>query len=191
MLVVIAIISVWDDVSVRTGNPGHITALLSGVILGTILSASASVRRHTDSVLALAALVLVASAVAARWRNPVAPPLYAAARAFDAGQKEKALTEIDLALKIAPDDMAANKIASEIFLNEPDYPRAEKAIRRVLAVAKDDDYSLYLLGIVQLRTNRCDQAIEIGKQLTSQNSKYAHILSESPCYIFPKDARTQ
>jgi hypothetical protein len=106
--------------------------LLIGVILGTAFAISASVKRHVYAISALVALMLVASAVAARQPNRFAPHLYAAAHAFDSGEKEIAVKEIDVVLQIAPDDLSTNRIASEIFLNEPDYPPAESAIRKVL-----------------------------------------------------------
>lgn len=189
VLVVIAIISIWDDVSIQSGNPGHIAGLMTGVIFGSIFSVFSSARLHIYAISVLVALMLAASAAAARLCNPVAPHLYAAATAFDAGEKGKALAEIDLVLQIAPDNISANKIAAEIFLNAPDYPRAEKAILKVLAVNKDDDYFLYLFGIIELRTNRCAQANAIAQRLVQLKSKYGPMLSQSPCYIFPKDAR--
>lgn len=189
-LLVLAVISVWGDiVSFRDGNPGHVVGLLTGVVLGIIFRSDEAGKQHVPAIASVVAAVLVASAVAARQCNLTARSVYAAACALDAGKTDAAAKEIDIALQAAPDDLSANQVASEIFMKMSDYPRAEKAIRRVLARNRDNDYSLYLLGIVELRTNRCAQAGLIGEQLRRLKSRYASILSQSPCYIFPNGSQ--
>ena len=188
LLFAVMVVSIWDDISAfRSGNPGHIAGLLAGVILGIVFGVKAgAAKRHVFMISALVALLLVVSATIARLCNPVVPSLYAAARAFDSGENDTALAEINVVLQNEPDNISANKIASEVFLKEPDYLRAEKAIRKVLAANKDDEYFLYLLGIVELRTSRCDQANAIAGQLARLRSNYAPMLSQSPCYVSPK-----
>jgi len=183
-LIAIAVISLWDDVSViQDGNPGHIIGLLTGLILGIVFGMPDGDKRHVYAISAILAVALVASAVIARQHNPLAPHLYAAADAFDDGNNDIAVREIGAALRIAPDNLSANRVASEIFFNEPDLPRAEKAIRNVLSANPEDDYFLYLLALVELRTNRCDEATVIRQKLNELKSRYSAMLLQAPCAL--------
>jgi tetratricopeptide (TPR) repeat protein len=193
VLVLLAIFSVWKDVTnLQTGNAGHVAGLITGLALGVLLTRRFATSRMTRTwiFIGIAFVLLVAGREIQEHERGVVHA-YAAARAFDSGKDAEAISEIRTALQINPDSISINEIASGVLLNAGDYSSAETAIRKVLAHRRGDEYFLYLLGTVELRTGRCAQARALSLQLAKIKSKYAPELSNSACYSFRTEAPDQ
>jgi hypothetical protein len=150
------------------------TGLLLGVLFETRFFYTSKRRYWIFSGLAVPLLI---TAIVVRQRNPYIPMMYASAKDHDAGKEDEALEKIRAVLQMKPMNITANRIASVVFLSKSDYADAEKAIRIVLASDKSADYYMYLLGIVELRADRCDEANALENELNREISPYAGKLS--------------
>jgi membrane associated rhomboid family serine protease/Tfp pilus assembly protein PilF len=156
--------NVYPDASTqRINNAAHAGGLISGLIVGALLSSAfaGTTQRRRWVFSGMAAVLLLAAISVHHYRQGYVIPLGNAIRAIHEGRTDDGLRELHVALQKKPDSMLANLMAARVYLDRRDYPNAEAAARRALAVDHDDDLAIYLLGITELQTGRCKEAQEL------------------------------
>jgi tetratricopeptide (TPR) repeat protein len=187
----LALLVLWTAYSVypspEVDNAAHAGGLLTGLILGALLSPRFAGIIEGRWIFARLAVLLILAYVAIRVYHGYEVPLGEGIRALNRGSTEEALRAIKIALQKKPDSMLANVLAAEAYLKKEDYANAEAVLRHALAIDRDDSHATYLLGLVKLHTGYCEEAHQIGYHLLGLNdARYrdeVSALSFAPCDV--------
>ena len=175
--------------SIRTDNIAHAAGLLSGLLLGGLLS-SAFIAAHARRRQWLAAGTVVALALGCafvRYHSRYVILFASASQKLDAGKTDEALRDLDVVLQQKPQSEMANLLSAEAYLKKHDYPKAEAAARRVLASDGDNDHAIFLLGTAEIMSGRCQEARRMAwnklmqHRLRSDGLSATLFLSQAPC----------
>src|SRR4029077_16042116 len=167
--------------SVKTDNIAHAAGLLLGLLVGGLLS-SAFIAVHARRGRWLAActeLALVLGCAYVRYHSRYVVLLASATQSMDAGKTDEALRDLDVVLKQKPQSELANLLSAEAYLKKHDYPKAEAVARRVLASDGDDDRAIFLLGMAEIMTGRCQEARRMAWEKLMQHRLHSDGLSKT------------
>jgi membrane associated rhomboid family serine protease len=169
----LALLVLWTAYSVypsaEVDNAAHAGGLLTGLILGALLSPRFAATIKGRWVFTRLAVLLLLAYVGIRFYHDYAVPLGDGIRALNRGSAEEALRAIKIALQKKPDSMLANVLAAEAYLKKEDYANTETAVRHALAIDRDDFRATYLLGLAKLHTGYCEEAHQIGYHLLARS----------------------
>lgn len=165
LLVVFTAFALYPDKNVN--NAAHVSGLIVGLVLGVLLSPyrEQNKRLATRKVYASVAVVLITSYISLMFINRYSVPLKAAIRAANAGNEQEAVKQVNVALQSNPGSMLANTLAAEEYLKLGDYRRADASARKAVSIDGYDDHALYVLGAVELRSGRCQEAHQIANRI--------------------------
>jgi len=96
---------------------------------------------------------------------------------FDAGKLDESLDELDRASKLAPDDLRALKLRSDIFWKQKRYADAVGALQRAVALAPNDADIAARLGEAYLHTKDYPNATHWLAAAYRQNSSANDVLA--------------
>jgi len=175
--------------SVKTDNIAHAAGLLLGLLLGGLLSSAfiAAHARRGRWLAAGTALALVLGCAFVRYHSRYVVLFASASQKLDAGKTDEALRDLDVVLQQKPQSEMANLMSAEAYLKKHDYSKAEAAARCVLASDGDDDRAIFLLGMAEIMSGRCQAARSLAwnklmqHRLRSDGLSGTLFLSQAPC----------
>lgn len=157
-----------------SNTAAHLGGLICGLILGFFLAPEIfGGQKRTEQIFYAMGVALLLAAIALRSHYGYLVPLGAAERAIDKGQSGEAQRQLHLALEENPNSVSANTMLSDFYITNLDFRSAEAAIQRALAANPDSDRATYLLGIIKLRTGRCQEARELALSKVRKDPKFA------------------
>ena len=154
-------------------NSAHIGGLVAGLALGAVLArhltAEADVR-HQWRLYAFAAmtLALLAGNAYVRNKNGYVVRRQSASMAFDRGNYDQAISDLQAYTARAPDDPLAHALLGASYLQKKQYDQAEQSLKRALAIKPDYAYAQYMLGIVYGETERYEDSRSILTKVVEQ-----------------------
>jgi membrane associated rhomboid family serine protease len=189
LLILWTALSFYPDARIlNIDNAAHVGGLLAGLVLGALLStafASAAARRR-QLFTAVAALLFIAC-VSIRYYNGYVVFLRSALQSESAGQPDAALRDLNVVLQKKPESLLGNVLIAQAYLQKADYAKAEAAARRVLAIDGNFDQAIFLLGIIEIRAGRCEEARKMAWNVLLKHRLRSEGLKETVLLLAPCD----
>jgi rhomboid protease GluP len=168
----------FGTVAAGIDNSAHIGGLVAGLALGAALA------RHLTSppdirnawrrwVLLAMALVLIFGFAAVKKSRGYVTPLKAADDAFDHGNYDQAIAELQNVLTRSPNDASAQALLGASYLQKKQFDKSEQHLGRALELQPRDPYAEYWLGVLYETTDRHEDARKVLTDLVEQEPKQA------------------
>jgi membrane associated rhomboid family serine protease/Flp pilus assembly protein TadD len=168
----------FGTVAAGIDNSAHIGGLVAGLALGAALA------RHLTSppdvrnawrrwvVLGMVLLLFFGFAAVKKSRGYVTP-LQSANEAFDRGNYDQAIAELQSVVTRSPNDASAQGLLGASYLQKKQFDKSEQSLRRALQLQPRDPYAEYWLGVLYETTDRHEDARKILTDLVEQEPKQA------------------
>ena len=152
----------------------HIGGLLSGLLLGSVLSVDFRQQAQRESrmraiVFPAFAIVLVAGAAAVRYAHMPVVRLEHAEQQLRKGDAAGALQELTEVVKVRPNYVAAWMLLGSAYLRTQQQDKAEAAFQRAAQLNPKNPAVLTQLGVLYLRDKRYEPARQAFQQITELN----------------------
>jgi membrane associated rhomboid family serine protease/Flp pilus assembly protein TadD len=168
----------FGTVAAGIDNSAHIGGLVAGLAVGAALAPhliSPLEIRHAWRrwVLIVMAIVLFAGFMYVKKSRAYVTPLQAASDAFDHGNYDQAIAELQNVLTRSPNDASAQALMGASYLQQKEFDKAEQALNRALQLKPRDPYAEYWLGVLYETTGRHEEARKVLTDLVEQEPKQA------------------
>lgn len=157
-------------------NGAHLGGLLSGLLLGSVLSSDFRQQAPRPSrlralVFPAFAIVLMAGAVAVRFAHTPVVRLHSAEQQLRKGDTAGALRELTEVVKVRPNYLPAWMLLGSAYLRTQQDDKAEAAFQRAAQLNPKNPAVLAQLGALYLRGKRYEPARQSFQQITELNPK--------------------
>ena len=154
----------FGAVVAHVDNSAHIGGLITGLVIGALLArhlheSLETRQRWARTVLAGVAVVILASFVLVRRVNGHVVLIGQALHSIENGQLEAGIHSLEQAAVEKPKDATSFLLLGSAYLDKRDYPKAEGALQKAVALNPDNFSAQFNLGLTQMQLQKPGPAV--------------------------------